>query len=1478
MKGDFSRNTFDPRKRYRGVLMQQGRAQVDADWNEQLEIEHYRTETEAKDVIGLCGVPKDSDGFRLDPLLPQGIGHSTDLAISNGRIYVDGLLCELEPTPVAVSFVNGQPKQATVSNLTVDGYAFIKGQWVEMSADDVQDKQRLRIEGVDAGQRILTFDGDVTAFQNSTRPVMRRVLTYLTQPDLPSPPFAAQPSGGEPDDPPELRPSTRFSIAYLHVWEQHVTALDDALIREKALGGPDTATRIKTVWQVELLPLELDENAQFDCQTSFPEWDALVAPASGMLNARTQAASIPSDPCLLPPSAGYRRLENQLYRVEVQKGGSRDQATFKWSRENGSVQTTIEKIEGAKLTVSDLGKDEALGFAGGNWVELVSDETELRGTPGPLALIVGIDPALRQITLNASVADLAEDQHLKLRRWDQTGNAATVDGIEMAADWIDLEGGIQAQFSEGTYRAGDYWTIPARTATTEIEWPPYGVPNTDPLPQPPRGIRHHYCRLATLKYDEVVSVRDDCRQFFPPLTRICAEDVCFDNTECQMPGAETVQDAIENLCARNDLRHHNKHLHGWGIVCGLQAHCGPDKLDDPRRHVTVRSGYAIDCEGNDIIHRADEPLDLIQMIADHEQEFPDDPLLDDGVGEVCLVLNSGDAQKPYSLEKYDPSLNSLKSLFKGTIWEDVYNDCLGELVNVFKEEIESTPEASNLAVGPAQKRLTTLFNLLIQLVNTDGRFVYLSGEKGLDDLNTEHTILKNLYEKLRVIVQSQTFCGQFDSAPFPDYPFAGLNSPVTKPPYIPTIFGKDSHTRVRVSPNGGRLVYTCGLGRMINIFDVVTNEMVAQEKFPDDAAKVRDVAFSADGKQLYACATISNSASLFAVADINGNRLNWHVPAVTCSARLVTLATISNTPNKVYAIGRGTGLYEFNLQNLTSPITPIHSFNATGHLVIAEQGSQAFAFATASDAGSSSSLYDRVLRFNLRATTSQQPLTFFLEVNEQTVFGSDDIAVAPHPAEGQKLYVVINPPSTSNNKHLRVFNKALGTTVSSGSLVDLEDDTAIRLAFNDVTKFLMLTYADRYCVRLLGANDQLVADFRQPVQVSPSSLAVGFDPVKAEQKRVYVLNNVSQTITSIPALQMQPGRQVDLTLLTDYRTAVLEAFVKLAGGLLQYLKDCLCDHLLARCPECDADDKLYLACISIKGGEVYKICNFSLRKYVKSFPTVEYWLSLVPVIPLVGRAVEAFCCAALPDIFGRLTPPRENTFGSQNLFVAVSLLQETNFGNLLSQFLKQGQKLGGQLLKDLLDCAVIDREEPPPLTNNSIVGMKVDEAARFLNQRGITVSGVEAYDPCSSLSHLLQSIFAPSRLGDGAGVNLVKAQDGTVRYYTAGATGFGARSKPVESAGAAGLISGSTGSEPSGSQLGSLRTEMSALQQEFVSSKEKFAQALAERDEAIAELRAQARDAQERLASLTEMREKTSAESIRPASKKAKKRDDSKED
>src|SRR5579859_6486628 len=124
MAADLSRSTFDRIRHYAGVLMQQGRVQLDADWNEQAAIQRHRTEAESRDVID-CGTPKEEDGFHVT-ITPRG----QDLLIAPGRYYASGLLCELEATPVPLTFSAGVKNQAVADRLWLDNRVLAQGQWV----------------------------------------------------------------------------------------------------------------------------------------------------------------------------------------------------------------------------------------------------------------------------------------------------------------------------------------------------------------------------------------------------------------------------------------------------------------------------------------------------------------------------------------------------------------------------------------------------------------------------------------------------------------------------------------------------------------------------------------------------------------------------------------------------------------------------------------------------------------------------------------------------------------------------------------------------------------------------------------------------------------------------------------------------------------------------------------------------------------------------------------------------------------------------------------------------------------------------------------------------------------------------------------------------------------------------------------------------------------------------------------------------
>src|SRR5262249_15643813 len=91
MKGDFSRNTYNPNKKYSSVRMQQGRVQVDADWNEQMDIIARQGQTVIEDLFGPSVGPSSGAGFKITNTDPTP---STDFNIGVGRYYVNGILIE----------------------------------------------------------------------------------------------------------------------------------------------------------------------------------------------------------------------------------------------------------------------------------------------------------------------------------------------------------------------------------------------------------------------------------------------------------------------------------------------------------------------------------------------------------------------------------------------------------------------------------------------------------------------------------------------------------------------------------------------------------------------------------------------------------------------------------------------------------------------------------------------------------------------------------------------------------------------------------------------------------------------------------------------------------------------------------------------------------------------------------------------------------------------------------------------------------------------------------------------------------------------------------------------------------------------------------------------------------------------------------------------------------------------------------------
>ncbi|MBY5164276.1 DUF6519 domain-containing protein [Salsipaludibacter albus] len=510
MGADISRVRFDALRDFAGVTLQQGRVLLDADFNDLVAIVDRRLRAETVDLTSFGPDPDHAGSSWVPRQTPDGFRISTqpdDLVIGRGRMYVDGLLAENHGRVRA----DLTPEEREEAGLDEDGF------------DPVLDEVHGLVE-----------------------------TTYHTQPSWPNP--DELPAGGP-------------HLVYLDVWEREVTHVEDPDLVEVAVGVDSTARR-QVVWQVRVLP-DVGSGGCGAADDDLPEaWADTIRPSAGRLSVTTVPVEDDDDPCALPPTGGYRGLENQSYRVEVHDGGAPGTATFKWSRDNASVaMPVVEVVSSTVLRLATVGRDDVLRVSTGDWVEVLDDHRELDQRPGVMRRVT-VDDAARTITFDDALpGDLqpADDvevaaRHLRVRRWDQSGPVrtaagATVGNVDddgglvgvpaMATTRVVLEHGIVVSFdlsgdpalAGAGFRSGDHWIVAARTADTSVE----ELDNAPPL-----GIHHHYARLATVTFDDS---QTDCRRLWPPIATGGGDD-CGDCTVCVTPtshasGELTLQMAVD---------------------------------------------------------------------------------------------------------------------------------------------------------------------------------------------------------------------------------------------------------------------------------------------------------------------------------------------------------------------------------------------------------------------------------------------------------------------------------------------------------------------------------------------------------------------------------------------------------------------------------------------------------------------------------------------------------------------------------------------------------------------------------------------------------------------------------------------------------------------------------------------------------------------------------------------------------------------
>jgi hypothetical protein len=469
MSGDYSRDSFDANKRFTRVLMQQGRVQLDSDWNEQVSIFWHLLQTFTRNLIGAYAGPENNCGFGVFaagdfPLgqeshigkeeqlrLQESITDAGDFLIGPGDYYVDGILCT-NPDFFHFSKQSHGHHSLLLANKGFPYLIYIDA-W-ERELFDIEDEsiREVALGGADTAGRA-------------------QIVWQVKSLELPA--------------------------------------------GEGPLAGISDGESVRKQWRHILEHWQPNNRGR------------LRARARSVPDERDVTLSVPLPGYRHPQNQLYRVEIHQRGAV-----GQKEGPTFKWSRENGSVTFPITSMTDPVVTLTHVGRDDRAGLKVGDWVEVIDDDYTIQRRADPLRLVEKVDVSRREVTLSgqaASTTGTHANKHPFLRRWDHKAGDPRRGGLELRdgaavikegdgeKSWLMLEDGVQIQFSAADsanhYRTGDYWLIPARTAIADVVWPRHG---DQPGWLPPSGVVHHFAPMAIIGFNSSNKLQTlgDCRPKF----------------------------------------------------------------------------------------------------------------------------------------------------------------------------------------------------------------------------------------------------------------------------------------------------------------------------------------------------------------------------------------------------------------------------------------------------------------------------------------------------------------------------------------------------------------------------------------------------------------------------------------------------------------------------------------------------------------------------------------------------------------------------------------------------------------------------------------------------------------------------------------------------------------------------------------------------------------------------------------------------